>query len=63
MMRVVLVDDEAPARARLRALLAEIGGVTVVAEADDADSARAAVAAHTPDVLFLDIEMPVERGT
>ncbi len=63
MMRVVLVDDEAPARARLKALLAEAGGVTVVAEAGDADAARAAVAAHAPDVVFLDIEMPAERGT
>lgn len=63
MMRVVLVDDEAPARARLRALLAEFEGVTVVGEADNADAARAAVAAHVPDVVFLDIEMPMERGT
>lgn len=62
-MRVLLVDDEAPARARLRALLDEIGGVAIVAEAGDADGARAAVAAHAPDVAFLDIEMPIERGT
>ena len=63
MMRVVLVDDEAPARARLRALLLELGGVCVVAEADNADAAREAVTAHRPDVVFLDIEMPAERGT
>lgn len=63
MMRVVLVDDEAPARARLKALLLEVGGVSVVGEADNADAARAAVQAHAPDVVFLDIEMPAERGT
>ncbi|MGD9906123.1 MAG: PP2C family protein-serine/threonine phosphatase [Vicinamibacterales bacterium] len=63
MIRALLVDDEAPARARLRALLDEIGGVAVVGEAADADAARAAVAALTPDVVFLDIEMPAERGT
>lgn len=63
MIRAVLVDDEAPARARLRSLLAERHDVTVVGEADNADEARAAVAALTPDVLFLDIEMPAERGT
>lgn len=63
MIRAVLVDDEAPARARLRTLLAELGGVTVVAEAGDADTARAVVAAHAPDLVFLDIEMPGERGT
>jgi sigma-B regulation protein RsbU (phosphoserine phosphatase) len=62
-IRALVVDDEAPARARLRALLDEIGGVTVVGEAEDADAARAAVAALAPDVVFLDIEMPAERGT
>lgn len=63
MIRALLVDDEAPARARLKALLAEVGGVSVVGEADNADAARAQVAAHAPDVVFLDIEMPEERGT
>jgi sigma-B regulation protein RsbU (phosphoserine phosphatase) len=62
-IRALVVDDEAPARARLRALLDEIGGVTVVGEAGDADAARRAVAETTPDVVFLDIEMPAERGT
>ena len=63
MIRALVVDDEAPARARLQALLAEIGGVTVVGEAADAEAARVAVAALAPDVVFLDIEMPAERGT
>ena len=63
MIRAVLVDDEAPARARLRALLAEVGGVLVVAECGDAETARAAIAALRPDLVFLDIEMPETRGT
>lgn len=63
MIRAVLVDDEPPARARLRALLEEMGGVRVVAEAGDAEEARAAIAGRRPDVVFLDIEMPETPGT
>ncbi|MCC6992365.1 MAG: response regulator, partial [Acidobacteria bacterium] len=63
MMRVVLVDDDAPARARLTALLGEAGGVTVVGEAANADEARAVIARVAPDVVVLDIELPAERGT
>ncbi|MBP7777700.1 MAG: SpoIIE family protein phosphatase [Acidobacteria bacterium] len=63
MIRAVVVDDEAPARARLKALLAEAGGVTVVGEAENADEARLTIARLSPDVVFLDIEMPAERGT
>lgn len=63
MIRALLVDDEPPARARLRALLDEIGGVRVVGEAGDAREARAAIADRRPDVVFLDIEMPETSGT
>ncbi len=63
MIRAVVVDDEAPARARLKALLVEAGGLTVVGEAENADEAREAIARLAPDVVFLDIEMPAERGT
>ncbi len=63
MIRALLVDDEAPGRARLMALLTAAGGITVVGEADNADAAREAIARLTPDVVFLDIEMPAERGT
>ena len=63
MIRAFLVDDEPPARARLRQLLAEIGDVVVVGEAGNAEEARPAIAAVQPDVVFLDIEMPESRGT
>lgn len=63
MIRAVLVDDEWPARLRLRTLLAEAGDVLVVAEAGDADEARQAISATCPDVVFLDIEMPQTLGT
>lgn len=63
MIRAFLVDDEPPARARLRQLLAECGDVVVVGEAGNAEDARPAIAAAQPDVVFLDIEMPETRGT
>lgn len=63
MIRAFLVDDEPPARARLRQLLAEIGDVVVVGEAGNAEEARPAIATAQPDVVFLDIEMPESRGT
>jgi sigma-B regulation protein RsbU (phosphoserine phosphatase) len=62
-MRIVLVDDEQPARDRLRQLLAEVADAVVVGEAGDAIEARDTIAATRPDVVFLDIEMPQESGT
>lgn len=60
-MRALIVDDEEPARARLRRLL-EGAGVAVAAEAADARDARRQLAAHAPDVLFLDVCMPGMSG-
>lgn len=57
-MRVVIVDDEPLARARLREMLAEQPGVCVVAEADDGHAALHACAEHLPDLVLLDIVMP-----
>jgi sigma-B regulation protein RsbU (phosphoserine phosphatase) len=63
MVRAFIVDDEPPARVRLRQLLAEAGDVVVVGEAGDAVEARTAIPTCRPDVIFLDIEMPQESGT
>ena len=57
-LRVLVVDDEAPARRRLIALLAAIPEVTVAGEAADGPSAVARIAALAPDVVLLDIRMP-----
>ena len=62
LLKALIVDDEPPARRRLRRLLREIGGVDVVGEAGDGDAARAAVQAHQPDVVLLDIQMPGQSG-
>jgi two-component system LytT family response regulator len=61
-MRVLIVDDEAPARARLRRMLGQYDGVQVVAEAGDGDAALCLAAELAPDVLFLDIQMPGVSG-
>jgi len=63
MIRVVLVDDEPPARVRMRQLLEAAGGVVVVGEAGSAVEARDVIRDTRPDLLFLDVEMPEVRGT
>ena len=63
MIRIVLVDDEQPARVRLRQLLAEVADVVVVGEVDDAIDAPGVISVTRPDVVFLDIEMPQVSGT
>jgi sigma-B regulation protein RsbU (phosphoserine phosphatase) len=62
-IRAVLVDDEPPARVRMRQLLDAVGDVLVVGEAGCAMEARDVIRATQPDLLFLDIEMPEMRGT
>jgi len=57
-LTALLVDDEAPARARLRQLLAERADLTIVGEAEDGVQAVERIQALTPDVVFLDIQMP-----
>jgi two-component system LytT family response regulator len=61
-MRVLIVDDERPARDKLRRLLALDADIDVVAEARDGMEAVALTAQCAPDVLFLDIQMPGMNG-
>ena len=63
MLRVFVVDDEPPARARMRQLLADVSDVVIVGEAADAIDAQHSIASTRPDVVFLDIEMPQLSGT
>jgi two-component system LytT family response regulator len=58
MIRALIVDDEAPARDRLRLLLGEAADVEVVGEAEDGERAAEQVAALSPSVVFLDVQMP-----
>ncbi len=61
-IRVVLADDHALVRRGVRAWLEEAGDIEVVAEAADGERAIELVAAHRPDVLVTDIEMPGITG-
>ena len=57
-LRVLVVDDEQPARALLREYLAAHPQVQVVAEAADGLEAARVLQAQAPDLVFLDIQMP-----
>jgi two-component system LytT family response regulator len=61
-IRAVIVDDEPLARRRIRSLLAEAGGVEVVAECANGREAIQAIEESPPDLLFLDIQMPEVDG-
>ena len=56
MIRVLLADDHPVVRAGLRALLSGEPGITVVAEADNADEAVAVAARDRPDVVLMDLQ-------
>jgi sigma-B regulation protein RsbU (phosphoserine phosphatase) len=60
-LRVLIVDDEEPARDRLRRMLETIDGVEV-AEASDGSEALERIDDEHPDLIFLDIEMPGLSG-
>jgi two-component system LytT family response regulator len=62
MIRVLIVDDEAPARDKLRRWLAEQPDIEVVGESTDGLAAAAAISKLGPDVVFLDIQMPGLSG-
>jgi two-component system response regulator AlgR len=55
---VLIVDDEAPARSRLRQLVAELPPYTVIGEAAHGEEALALCRDLDPDVVLLDIRMP-----
>jgi len=61
-MRILIVDDEPPARAKLRRLLDAQPGVSLVLEAADGPAALALLAGQTLDAAILDIQMPGISG-
>jgi len=61
-IRALVVDDEPLARERLRGLLDDRSGVSLVAEAEDGREAVDALRGQDPDLVFLDVQMPGMSG-
>jgi len=62
MTTVLIADDQALVRVGLRKILEADGDVEVVAEAEDGEEAVAAAARYRPDLVLMDIRMPVLDG-
>lgn len=61
-LKILIADDEAPARNRLRELLEEIADVSIIAEARNGKEALELCSENMPDLLLLDIRMPKMDG-
>ena len=62
MIRVLLVDDHAVMRAGFRTILEATGDISVVGEATNGQEAVAAASDLQPDVICMDVQMPVMDG-
>src|ERR1051326_2532390 len=61
-MRAIIIDDERLARAELRKLLLEFPEIEVVGEAANANEGLEKIENLSPDLIFLDIQMPGKTG-
>jgi len=61
-LRALICEDEPIARMHLRELVNAAAGLTLVGEASDGDTALASIESLTPDIVFLDIQMPGRNG-
>jgi two-component system, NarL family, response regulator DevR len=61
-LNVFIADDSAVVRDRLAELIAQVGGLRVVGQADDAPSAEDGILTTKPDVAIVDIRMPGGSG-
>lgn len=62
LIRVLLVDDESLAREMLREMLQDDPQVTIVGESCNGREALEAIRTHSPDLIFLDVQMPELGG-
>src|ERR1043166_9282387 len=61
-MRILIADDEAPARARLRQMLSAHADVEIAGEAETGVQAMQLASELQPDLMLLDIQMPGSSG-
>jgi|SRR6185437_2239372 len=61
-LRILVVDDEEPARDELCFLLQQVGGVDIVAQAGNGVDALRMIEEHQPDLVMLDVQMPGITG-
>src|SRR5262245_27659747 len=61
-IRTLIVDDEPPARRKLRRLLNCDSDIEIVGDCADGPQAVAAIEEHHPDLVFLDVQMPEMDG-
>ena len=62
LIRAVLVEDELPSLERLKSLLGAFDDIHIVGEAADGPSAIDVIDEQRPDLVFLDIQLPVYTG-
>jgi two-component system LytT family response regulator len=61
-LRIIIIDDETPAREIIKHYLKEVDSVEVIAECADGFTGLKAISLHKPDLVFLDIQMPRLTG-
>lgn len=61
-LKALIVDDEPPARKIIQRMIAELDGISAVGECANGREAIEAIVKHSPDILFLDIQMPELDG-
>jgi DNA-binding NarL/FixJ family response regulator len=61
-MKILIVDDHAVVRAGIRSLLASVADWSVVGEASDGAEAILKAKALNPDIVLMDISMPIMNG-
>jgi two-component system LytT family response regulator len=60
--KILIADDEMLAREAIKLQLRQAEGIVIVAECSDGKETLAAITAHQPDIIFLDIQMPYLTG-